>query len=107
MNFIDEFNNMSALAAKTAEDHGWVINNDGEAIALMHSELSECLEFLRHDNPKSDKISEFSGAEEELADVIIRIMHYSWLKNLRVAEALIAKMKFNEQRPYKHGGKLF
>lgn len=80
--------------------------NDGEQIALMHSELSEGLEALRKDL-KSDHIPEFLGIEEELADVIIRIAHYTKRKNLRTAEAVIAKMQFNESRPYKHGNKKF
>lgn len=79
--------------------------NDGESIALMHSELSEALEGLRHGNPKSDKIPEFDSVSEELADVIIRILDYSAGKKLRVAEAIFAKMAYNENRPYKHGKK--
>lgn len=81
--------------------------NDGELIALMHSELSEALEALRHDNAKSDKIPEFLGIEEEFADVIIRIFDMAKARNLRVAEALIAKAEYNRNREYKHGGKKF
>lgn len=80
--------------------------NDGEMIALMHSELSEALEAIRHGNPPDDKIPEFSGVEAELADVIIRIMDTAAARGWRVAEALVAKMAYNEGRPYKHG-KLF
>jgi hypothetical protein len=46
--------------------------NDGELIALIHSEASEMLEGLRHGNPKSDHIPEFCAGEEESADIIIR-----------------------------------
>lgn len=81
--------------------------NDGEIIALMHSELSEALESLRHGNDKSDHIPEFSGVEEELADTVIRIMDYAHRRGLKVAEAIIAKMAFNHNRPMRHGGKKF
>lgn len=77
--------------------------NDGEAIALMHSELSEALEALRDGNPASVKIPAFTGAEEEYADVIIRILDHAQGRGLRVAEALLAKFDYNAGRSYKHG----
>ncbi|KKL73104.1 hypothetical protein LCGC14_2078290, partial [marine sediment metagenome] len=67
------------------------------------SELSEALEAIRHGNPPDDKIPEFNGYEAELADCVIRIMDVAIARNLRVAEAIVAKMAFNEGRPYKHG----
>lgn len=81
--------------------------NEGEMIALMHSELSEALEALRHGNGSSDHIPAFSGVEEEFADVVIRIMDYACSKGYDVAEAVIAKMAFNEGREHMHGGKKF
>lgn len=81
--------------------------NKGELIALMHSELSEALEYMRHGNPPSDHISHFSGVEEELADVIIRIMDFAEHYGMDVAGAVIAKVGFNAGREYKHGGKKF
>lgn len=79
--------------------------NNGEMIALMHSELSEALEGDRHHNPPSDHIPEFSALEEEMADTVIRIADFAEYRKLRLAEAIVAKLKYNAGRGYKHGGK--
>lgn len=78
--------------------------NDAEQIALMHSELSECLEAMRDDpNAPSEKIPAFSKVEEELADAVIRIMDYCGGRDLDLLGAILAKMEYNEGRPHKHG----
>ena len=55
---------------------GWHEKNNpfGQTIANIHSEVSEAWEWWRNKNPSSDHIPEFSGIEEEFADVILRIL---------------------------------
>ena len=106
--FISFFKAIQNQVHEIAIQKGWWDKDVevGTKIALIHSELSEGLEALRK-NKQSDKISGFLGIEEELADVIIRIMDDADRNNWRVAEALIAKMEYNENREYRHGNKEF
>jgi NTP pyrophosphatase (non-canonical NTP hydrolase) len=103
--FIESFNILAEQVYENAKAHGFwdKERNDGEMHTLMHSELSESFEAIRHGNPPSDHIPEYLGTEEELADCIIRIMDISHARKWRVAEAVLAKMEFNKGRPYKHG----
>ena len=109
--FTDAWNRVAEAVHATAVEKGFWNEefldirdrNDGEMIALAHSELSEALEALRHGNPPDDKVPEFKGVEAELADCVIRIMDMAAGRGWRVAEALEAKMTYNKGRKPKHG----
>lgn len=68
---------------------------NAEKICLMHSELSEALEAQRN----GDRDQE----EEELADVIIRVLDYSHARGFSMDQAVRQKMAKNRDRPRLHG----
>lgn len=92
-----------------AVQKGWYDRgrSNPELLALIHSELSECLEGLRHDNPPDEHCPEFSSAEIELADAIIRILDMAEHNQWRIGEAVVAKHEFNKSRKRRHGGKRY
>jgi NTP pyrophosphatase (non-canonical NTP hydrolase) len=83
---------------------------DGErnapaALAEIHGEVSEILDALKNGDPESTKIPGFNCADEEAADIILRVMDLAEGMGWRVAEALVAKMAYNERRERLHGKK--
>ena len=100
---------MAKTVYENAKAHGWweQERNDGEMIALMHSELSEALEAIRAGNPPCPKDSGMSTLEEEMADVVIRVMDFCYARKIDLGRAIQRKHFINMNRPYKHGGKKF
>ncbi len=76
--------------------------NTGEAIALMHTELSEALEAARAGYPVDNKVP-FDNFTVELADCVIRIFDLAGGMGLEFVDALLAKHEYNQTRPHKHG----
>lgn len=71
--------------------------NDGEMIALMHSELSEALEGLRKDR-NDDHLPHRKQVEVELADTLIRIFDYAGARGLDLGAAMVEKLAYNQRR---------
>lgn len=100
--------------------------NIGEMIALIHSEASEALEADRHGKYANLSDSQFhvllgwvSGEdfkqnfteqckdtfEDELADIMIRVMDLAAFKGIDLERHIRAKVRYNKLRPHKHGKK--
>lgn len=117
-----------------ARSKGWYdggkAQNIGERIALIHSEVSEALEADRENrycqivnlqifttnqikswNEKHFLETFEAGIkdtfEDEMADIVIRVMDMCALKNIDLESHIIAKMRYNSLRPIQHGGKKY
>ena len=100
---------ISELAYQTEIQFGWHTLGAPEKHplidhALITSEVAEMTEACRKP-AMSEHIPDFTGEEEEAADIAIRLAGYARRRGLNLDAAISAKMKFNLTRSSKHGGK--
>src|SRR5574342_35729 len=93
-----------------ARQKGWDEKKPfSDDIALMHTELSEAFEEYRNGYGITEiriEKGKPEGIPIELADVVIRILHFSDKYGIDLNSAIDQKMEYNQTRPYKHGGKI-
>ena len=130
---ITQLNTLAVKIFENAKKKGWYDDgkgqNIGERIALIHSECSEALEADREDRycevislgsiaslegvGDSEEFERFfelkikDTFEDEMADIIIRVLDMCALKEIDIESHLQAKMRYNELRPKQHGGKKY
>jgi NTP pyrophosphatase (non-canonical NTP hydrolase) len=74
-------------------------------LANIHGEVSELWEAYRKDtmNAPCDKPIPLTCAEEELADIIIRVLDTAHDLKIDLDHAVRVKCRYNISRPHKHG----
>ena len=91
-------NKLAKKAHQTSRNNGWwdVERTELEIIALIMSELGEWVQAYRKGG----------AVEEEMADVLIRLLDYVGRKNIDFDKVVKDKMIYNKTRGYRHGGKV-
>jgi len=93
-----------SVSVGTPEQDEWIRRaQKSQKLMLIVSELSEALEAIRKPGETPSKIPGFTNEAEEIADAMIRLLDYAGRYNLRIGDAVAAKMAINENRPHKHG----
>lgn len=113
--FSEFVENNAVLKGFREVDHPPTRENIAVFVANLHAEVSEFWEAFRADKltrpcDKAEKMVEaglpvLTCAEEELADVCIRVFDTAKANGVDLGRAIVLKHLFNLGRPYQHGSK--
>lgn len=92
---VDMLNDLASICEDWFSHQGFGDSSKSEMIALEHSELSERLEAVRHNDTENE--------HEEAADAFTRLLHYCGKYRVHLGARFLEKMLENLERPYKHG----
>jgi len=116
-------NDLAQVIHQNAKDKGFFEKekNIGEMLCLIHSEVSEALEADRKNNYCQKKSIDYMNQcewslshfrdnikntfEDELADVIIRVLDLCAYKGIDIEKHILMKMRYNLTREKYHGKK--
>ncbi len=116
---IDALNELSKAAYDNAKAKGFH-DKDGDLVAdyarwttNLHGEVSELWEAARKGHLlelcdkalfMEDQIGDsLTCEEEELADIIIRVLDTAGARGINIGRAVLLKMAYNATRPHMHG----
>jgi len=120
---MNTINEISQRAHEHAKKFGFydTPRNTGETLCLIHSEVSEALECDRKGKyalaGNVDMVEQYQGDffrasfessvkdtfQDELADIMIRVMDLAASKSIDLEKHILLKMRYNSMREYKHG----
>ena len=116
---IDALNELSKAAFLNALDKGFhakdgdIVSDYARWTVNIHGEVSELWEAARknalfdscdkHDEMVSAFKDSLTCEEEELADIIIRVLDTAGACGVNIGRAVLLKMSYNATRPHMHG----
>lgn len=86
----------------------------GDWTSLFHTEISEAYEDFRNHRKNDEiyyeaidgtKLPKPCGIPIEMADLVIRVLHFCETYGIDLNQMIALKMAYNETRPHRHGGK--
>jgi len=116
MNDLPFFNLLSEMIYENAANKGFhdadhsrsAVDNYAIWTANLHGEISELWEAARRGEltKSCDKDIGLTCEEEELADILIRVLDTAHARGIDIGRAVLTKHEYNTTRSHKHGGKL-
>lgn len=104
--FYDAYDQLFSTLDEPEEREQLKLMSVGQKLALVTSEVGELVEAFR--KPRiSKKLLTHTEAEEEMADVVIRLLDLAAFLGMDIEGAMQAKLAYNRTRTYMHGGKSF